>query len=341
MTVDDDNSIYVGGLPYDTTEDSLRKVFDLYGAVVAIKIINDRDIGGKCYGFITFTNPRAAIHAISDMNGRTIGGRVVRVNEVRTRGGRLNREGFHRGAPRDLDWGRGRDRERDHDRDRHRHRERSNDRSRDNDMEHEREYEHTHDHDQLGDHVRDRLLERDQDRDAYDNFQSDHQIGWDRDGGFEEGKDQERIRNKEDQSMNQHGSRSNDRRNREQSASSNGDYNDQVKEELQISTEKCEELQKQISQMEEKFEERQKLVIDLQKKAQKLENALAMTKKISSQKKTHFTKIQRCFLQMRDYSERLKSCDQELQVLVDTNMLEGEVGEDIDTMADGAVIGVV
>ncbi|XP_068653523.1 uncharacterized protein [Aristolochia californica] len=311
MTIDDDNSIYVGGLPYDTTEESLRKVFALYGAVVAVKIINDREVGGKCYGFITFTNPRSAIDAISDMNGRE--------------------------APRGFDWGRGRDRKRDHDRDRHRHRERDDDQYWDNDREHEREYEHTHDHD----HVRDRLLDSDQDRNGHDNFCIDRQIDCDQDREFDEGKAQERNRDKEDSAKNQHGSRFNDLQRRELSSSSNDDHNDQVREELELSTKKCEELQKQISQMEEKFEERRELVSDLQKKAQKLENALAMTKKLSSQKKAHLMKLQRCFLQMRDYSERLKSCEQELQVLVDTSMLEADSGDDIDTMAVGAVTGNV
>lgn len=34
------------------------------------QIINERGVGGKCYGFVTFTNPRSAIDAINDMNGR-------------------------------------------------------------------------------------------------------------------------------------------------------------------------------------------------------------------------------------------------------------------------------
>ncbi|KAA8535032.1 hypothetical protein F0562_030035 [Nyssa sinensis] len=51
MTIDDDNSVYVGGLPYDASEDHIREVFGLYGSVVAVKIIKDRAVGGKCYGF--------------------------------------------------------------------------------------------------------------------------------------------------------------------------------------------------------------------------------------------------------------------------------------------------
>lgn len=43
-----------------------------------------------CCGFVTFTNPRSAIDAINDMNGRTIDGLVVKVSEVTTRNGRSN-----------------------------------------------------------------------------------------------------------------------------------------------------------------------------------------------------------------------------------------------------------
>lgn len=37
-----------------------------------LQIVNDRSVGGKCYGFITFTNPRSATHAIKDMDGRVL-----------------------------------------------------------------------------------------------------------------------------------------------------------------------------------------------------------------------------------------------------------------------------
>ncbi|KAA0051139.1 cold-inducible RNA-binding protein B-like [Cucumis melo var. makuwa] len=48
-----------------------------------VVIINDRSTKGKCYGFVTFTNPQSTIDAIKDMDGRTIEGRVVRVNGVK------------------------------------------------------------------------------------------------------------------------------------------------------------------------------------------------------------------------------------------------------------------
>lgn len=39
MTIDDESSIYVGGLPYDASEDSIRRVFEFYGSVVAVRVI--------------------------------------------------------------------------------------------------------------------------------------------------------------------------------------------------------------------------------------------------------------------------------------------------------------
>jgi RNA recognition motif-containing protein len=70
MTMDDGNSVYVGGLPYDITEEAVRRVFSIYGSVLTVKIVNDRSVRGKCYGFVTFSNRRSADDAIEDMDGK-------------------------------------------------------------------------------------------------------------------------------------------------------------------------------------------------------------------------------------------------------------------------------
>ncbi len=78
------NSIYVGGLAYDSKEDVVKSAFLEYGEVVSVKIVYDRGSGeSRGFGFVTFTNPRAALNAIREMNGNQIAGRTVRVNEVR------------------------------------------------------------------------------------------------------------------------------------------------------------------------------------------------------------------------------------------------------------------
>lgn len=82
--MDDANSLYVGGLAYESNEGSLREVFREYGEIVAVKIIYDRDSReSRGFGFVTFTNSRAAAAAIRNVDGAQIEGRTVRVNEVR------------------------------------------------------------------------------------------------------------------------------------------------------------------------------------------------------------------------------------------------------------------
>ncbi|XP_057968050.1 glycine-rich RNA-binding protein RZ1B isoform X2 [Malania oleifera] len=340
MTIDDDSSIYVGGLPYDASEESIRRVFDLYGAVVAVKIINDRGVGGKCYGFVTFTNPRSAVDAINDMNGRTIGGRVVRVNEVNTRGGRssFSREGFRRNSGRGVDSDRARDRDRDYDHDRDRYRGRNRERSRDRDIDRERGYEHTHDRDRSRDHFVDR--DRDEDRDLEDieqdhirnhdhEFERDHDLDGDQDREIDQTSDHDRgaDKDKDQHSKKRNGSNFSDQYSREFSSGDSGDYHEQVKEQLEASVQRLEELQKEIPQIEERLGEKRQLVMDLQKEAQKLEDALTGAKKLSSQRQMQLIKLHKCYLQVKDHGERLKSSEQELQSLVDIAMVELDMGD--------------
>ncbi|XVF88453.1 hypothetical protein PTKIN_Ptkin19aG0052300 [Pterospermum kingtungense] len=336
MTIDDESSVYVGGLPYDATEASIRRVFSLYGSVVAVKIVNDHSTRGKCYGFVTFTNPRSAYDAIKDMNGRTIDGRVVRVNEVTTRGGRSS---FGRDRSRWSEWDRGRDRERDHDRDREQYRDRysdrsgERDRSRDIDSGRERGYEHhDHDHDRAGDYSLDRDHDRPGEgnlqrasRDHIQDWEMDHELNLDQDmeiagtNGYHRSADEE----KEQQPRRWNGSVSNEQHSRGLSSDSSDDYN-QMKKELERSIQNREELKTEISLMEGRLEERQQFVLDLQKKSKTLEDALVAAKKLSSRRKMQLTKLHNCFLQVKEYREKLKSCEQELQSLVDSAMLESE-----------------
>ncbi|XVE98251.1 hypothetical protein REPUB_Repub03eG0089600 [Reevesia pubescens] len=333
MTIDDESSVYVGGLPYNATESSIRHVFSLYGAVVAVKIVNDQTTRGKCYGFVTFTNPRSAYDAINDMNGRTIDGRVVRVNEVTTKGGRSN---FSRDRSRWSERDRGQDRERDHDRDGERYRDRYSDRSvehdrpRDHDSGRERGYEH-HDHDRAAEYS----LDRDHDRDLEDNVlgeSRDHIQDWERDHELNMDQDMEiagssgynRSVDEEEQQLRRwNGSMSNDRHGRRLSSDSSDDYIE-MKKELERSIQSREELKTEISQMEGRLEERQQIVLDLQIKSKTLEDALLAAKKLSSRRKMQLTKLHTCFLQVKEYREKLKRCEQELQSIVDSAMLDGE-----------------
>lgn len=79
-------SIYVGNLPYTITEDELRDAFAAHGEVSSAKIIIDRDTNrSKGFGFVEMPDGAAAGAAIEAMNGQSLQGRDLRVNEARPR----------------------------------------------------------------------------------------------------------------------------------------------------------------------------------------------------------------------------------------------------------------
>ena len=76
--------LYVGNLPYNTSEDDLRSLFSTYGAVASVAIITDCDTGrSKGFGFVEFGNDDEARSAISALSGQEYGGRALTVNEAR------------------------------------------------------------------------------------------------------------------------------------------------------------------------------------------------------------------------------------------------------------------
>ncbi|KMZ55991.1 hypothetical protein ZOSMA_9G00960 [Zostera marina] len=308
MTIDDDSSIYVGGIPYDCTDEVLRHTFEIYGSVVDIKIINDHEIGGKCYGFVTFRNPRSAINAINEMNGRSLGGRVIRVNEVKTRGGRrqFSRENFRRNPGRENSWGR--DRERDHSHDKDRYWDHNIDVSQDHDDEREEEYEQRE-----YDRIRDRSLDRDRIHRDFDNMHWDHEEAKqsrDRDRSRDSDKDRRSMRHRG-------GSKFSDHPSREKSPNCSEELEDEILVELQKQLKKRDEFQKENDQLQEKLNDKEMHALELLKKSQKLEEALVIAKKISSRQKIQSLKLHKSFKQIQECTERLKSSELELQAMVD------------------------
>lgn len=78
--------IYVGGLPYSTTDEQLQDMFSAYGAVTEAQIIMDRFSGrSKGFGFVEMENDEDAQNAITALNGSSFGGRNLVVNEARER----------------------------------------------------------------------------------------------------------------------------------------------------------------------------------------------------------------------------------------------------------------
>ncbi len=75
--------IFVGGLAWATTDDSLRDAFASCGTISESKVITDRDTGrSRGFGFVTFTDEDGCRKAIESMDGQDIDGRAVRVNEA-------------------------------------------------------------------------------------------------------------------------------------------------------------------------------------------------------------------------------------------------------------------
>ncbi len=78
--------IYVGSLPYETTSQDLIDLFGQVGQVVSATVITDRDSGrSKGFGFVEMSNDQQARKAIDQLNGASLGGRTIVVNEARER----------------------------------------------------------------------------------------------------------------------------------------------------------------------------------------------------------------------------------------------------------------
>jgi len=78
------NKLYVGNLPYSTNDDSLKEAFAAAGEVVEAKVITDKFSGrSKGFGFVTMTDDAAAQKAISELDGKELDGRQIRVSIAR------------------------------------------------------------------------------------------------------------------------------------------------------------------------------------------------------------------------------------------------------------------
>ncbi|KAG6497301.1 hypothetical protein ZIOFF_045200 [Zingiber officinale] len=267
MTIDDEKSIYVGGLPYECTQEDLHRAFDLYGAIMDVKvqsinylnasyghvlfyviiqlqIVNDRHVGGKCYGFVTFRNPRSAVDAITDMNGRVYMSSMQSAAASSLRVKRVEEEKRER-------------------------------------VDKEEEYGDRQPHKSITDTTK-----------AVMDLTKSHIVSWISTGTA-------------------------DHQSRDISSNSSDDYRSQVrkemKEQLELSIHRREELENEITIIGDKIEAKKLLISDLQKKSQELEDSLANAKKVTSQQQSMLMKLHSCYLQSQDLADRLKSSEQELQ----------------------------
>jgi RNA recognition motif-containing protein len=80
--------IYVGNLPFSSTEEDLREAFGRHGDVISADVITDRETGRpRGFAFVEMEDDSAADAAIAALDGNDFGGRNLRVNEAQERGG--------------------------------------------------------------------------------------------------------------------------------------------------------------------------------------------------------------------------------------------------------------
>ena len=94
--------LYVGNLPFSYTSANLQDLFGAHGSVTSAQVVMDRVTNrSRGFGFVEFATAEAADKAINDLNGKSIEGRALTVNEARERtaggGGGGGGGGFGRG----------------------------------------------------------------------------------------------------------------------------------------------------------------------------------------------------------------------------------------------------
>jgi len=81
-------NIYVGNLPYETTEDDLRQAFEAFGEVTSVQVIADRYTGkSRGFAFVEMIDDTGGQKAIEQMNGADFSGRQLKVTKAHRTGG--------------------------------------------------------------------------------------------------------------------------------------------------------------------------------------------------------------------------------------------------------------
>jgi len=91
--------LYVGGLSYSTTDDTLKDAFAQAGEVTSASVIMDKMTGrSRGFGFVEMTNDDDATKAIEMWDGKELDGRTVKVNEAKPMTNDRPRRDFNRGG---------------------------------------------------------------------------------------------------------------------------------------------------------------------------------------------------------------------------------------------------
>ncbi len=91
--------LYVGNMPDSATEQILQDTFSQCGTVDSVNVITDRDTGqSRGFGFVEMSSDSEAQKAIQELNGSSLDGHEIIVNEAKPKGSRDNRRGAGRGG---------------------------------------------------------------------------------------------------------------------------------------------------------------------------------------------------------------------------------------------------
>ena len=102
------NKLYVGNLPYTVRDEDLQQSFGEFGSITSAKVMMERDTGrSKGFGFVEMGSDAEAQAAIAGMNGQSLGGRAITVNEARPMEARPPRTGGFGGGGGDRSGGGG------------------------------------------------------------------------------------------------------------------------------------------------------------------------------------------------------------------------------------------
>ncbi len=86
--------LYVGNISFSTSETELKEAFGSYTSIVSLKLITDRETGqSRGFAFIEMQDSAEAERAISEMDGKSLSGKSLRVNEARPQGERGSSSG--------------------------------------------------------------------------------------------------------------------------------------------------------------------------------------------------------------------------------------------------------
>jgi len=76
--------LFVGGLPFATTDEELQQLFAAHGTVSSATVVRDRESGrSKGFGFVEFESDEEGKKAESALNGTDVGGRTISVAQAR------------------------------------------------------------------------------------------------------------------------------------------------------------------------------------------------------------------------------------------------------------------